>query len=234
MRIAIMQPYFLPYIGYFQLISAVDHFVVYDTVQFTKKGWINRNRMLKNGGATTFSVPLKKDSDFLDVSQRCISADFKREKLCNQIAGAYRGAPEFSTVMPLIERIVHFDSDNLFDFVRNSITECCVHLDIQTSVQSSSHVEGGRSDLRGSERVIDICKRMNARTYINPPGGRDLYSRQNFDAQDLELKFIQPRLPSYLQFGDEFVPSLSILDVMMFNDRRVISDTLLRDYDLAD
>ncbi len=106
MRTAIMQPYFLPYLGYFQLISAVDRFVVYDTIQFTKKGWINRNQMLLNGTATMFSVPVKKDSDYLDVVDRHVADSFDPAKLCNQISGAYRKAPEFDATMPFVEDIL--------------------------------------------------------------------------------------------------------------------------------
>ena len=90
MRLAIMQPYFFPYIGYFQLIAAVDQFIVYDNIKYTKKGWINRNRMLQNGKDVMFSLPLKSDSDFLDVCERELAADFNRDKLLNQLKGAYR------------------------------------------------------------------------------------------------------------------------------------------------
>ena len=95
MKLAIMQPYFLPYIGYFQLIAAVDQFIVYDNIKYTKKGWINRNRLLQNGTDTVFSIPLSKDSDALDIRERQIAADFRRDKLLKQIAEAYRKAPYF-------------------------------------------------------------------------------------------------------------------------------------------
>src|SRR5258705_11030314 len=100
MRLAVMQPYFFPYIGYFQLIAAVDLFIVYDNIKYTKKGWINRNRMLRNGKDVMFSVPLKNDSDYLDVCERELAADFNRDKLFNQLKGAYRGAPNFSQTFP--------------------------------------------------------------------------------------------------------------------------------------
>nr|WP_298922081.1 WbqC family protein [uncultured Roseobacter sp.] len=229
-----MQPYFLPYLGYFQLIAASDIFVVYDTIQHTKKGWINRNQMLRNGEAVIFSIPLKKDSDFLHVADRYLSDAFEPQKLCNQIEGAYRKAPHFSQTMPLIETIVHFQTENLFEFIYHSICHCCEHLGITTALRISSDVENGVSDLRNADRVIDICKRVGATEYINPPGGRNLYAAGDFNAQGLKLRFLQPHLPTYAQFGRPFVPSLSILDVMMFNSIDQISTTFLKEYDLVD
>lgn len=234
MRTAIMQPYFLPYLGYFQLISAAEHFVMYDTIQYTKKGWINRNQMLRGGAPAMFSIPLKKDSDYLEIVKREISEVFDSVKLCNQISGAYRKAPEFDRTMPLIESIVMFESENLFDYIRNSIVACCDHLNIGTTLSIASDVEAGQSELSGVNRVIDICKRVNATDYINPPGGRDLYSKSEFNDQGLELQFLQPRLSSYPQFQNPFVPALSILDVMMFNSRDHITNNMLGEYSLAE
>ncbi len=112
--------------------------------------------------------------------------------------------------------------------------KCCGHLNIETTLDISSLVEDGRSDLRNTDRVIDICKRTGATTYINPPGGGDLYSPSEFAAQGLELRFLKPRLAPYPQFGDTFVPSLSILDVMMFNTRDSIADQLQGEYELVE
>ena len=234
MRIAIMQPYFLPYLGYFQLISAVDTFVIYDTIQYTKKGWINRNQMLRNGAATMFSLPLKNDSDFLNVVDRALADAFDPAKLCSQISGAYRKAPEFETTMPMIEKIIMFKADNLFDYIHNSLAKCCDHLGIKTALRVSSQVDGTTSGLRNADRVIDICKQTGAATYVNPPGGRELYASAAFRTSGLELRFIQPRLSPYPQFGAAFVPSLSILDVMMFNSRDHIREALLGEYDLVE
>src|SRR3990172_6576640 len=121
MRIGIMQPYFLPYIGYFQLIGSVDLFIVYDNIKYTKKGWINRNRMLQNGKDVMFSLPLKGDSDFLDVRDRELAADFNRDKFLDRISGAYRRAPYFAQTFPLIEQIVRHEKRNLFEFIHHSI-----------------------------------------------------------------------------------------------------------------
>jgi hypothetical protein len=234
MKIAIMQPYFLPYLGYFQLIAAVDRFVVYDTIQFTKKGWINRNQMLRDGAAVMFTLPVKKGSDYLNVVDRQLADDFDPKTLLSQIAGAYRKAPQFASTMPLIEAILQYRSVNLFDFLLHSLRQCCTHLNIATPLTMSSVVEQGPQHLQGQNRVIDLCKRLDGDVYINPPGGRALYAAVDFKAQGLGLQFIQPRLRSYPQMGADFVPSLSILDVMMFNTPDQINSTLLRDFDLVD
>jgi len=234
MKTAIMQPYFLPYLGYFQLIAAVDCFVIYDTIQYTKKGWINRNYMLRGGAAVLFTLPLQKASDFLDVRDRKLADNFDPASLCAQIADAYRKAPEFTGTYPLIERLMHHRSANLFDFLHNALRQCCDHLGIQTPILVSSEVEGGPPILRGADRVIDICHRTGASTYVNPPGGRALYSADHFRANRLELQFLQPSLPCYTQPAPDFVPSLSILDVMMFNAPQTIRSMMLKAASLVD
>lgn len=234
MKIAIMQPYFLPYLGYFQLIAAVDQFVVYDTIQFTKKGWINRNQMLRNNSAVMFSLPIKKGSDYADVVDRQLADDFDPKALLNQITGAYRKAPQFAATMPLVEAILQYRSANLFDFIHHSLRRCCAHLNIETSVRVSSEVEQGAPQWQGRDRVIDLCQRLGGGTYVNPPGGRALYAAQDFRQHGLGLQFIQPHLRSYPQFDGAFVPSLSILDVLMFTTVDHITGALLKDYDLAD
>jgi hypothetical protein len=234
MKTAIMQPYFLPYLGYFQLIAAVDCFVVYDTIQYTKKGWINRNQMLLGGEVVPFTLPLQKASDYLDVRDRHIAESFDPSRLCAQIAGAYRKAPEFARTFPLIESLLHYRGANLFDVIYNALWRCCDHLGIETQIRISSDVEGGSPVLRGVDRVVDICRRTGASTYVNPPGGRMLYSSEHFRALGLELKFLQPNLPAYAQFGSDFVPSLSILDVMMFNPPETIRSVMLEAADLVD
>ena len=140
MKVGIMQPYFLPYIGYFQLIASVDKFVIYDNIKYTKKGWINRNRMLQNGADKIFSVSLAKASDQLDIVEREISSDFSRQKLLSQIRGCYLKSPYFEEVWPLIESIVLFPDDNLFRYIQNSIMLVCDYLDIDTEVIVSSSV----------------------------------------------------------------------------------------------
>lgn len=229
--IAIMQPYFCPYIGYFQLIKSADVFVIYDNIKYTKKGWINRNRLLANGAAATFSIPIKKDSDHLDVRERFVAEDFDRQKLLNRIKGAYGKAPCFGEAIPVVERALLCDAQNLFEYVHQSVQEICRYLGITTEIVRSSGIEIDHS-LRSQDKVIEICKALQATTYINPIGGQELYAKHAFRDQGIELQFLQPNNIVYPQLGNSFVEFLSIIDVMMFNARETISDDLLQRYQL--
>lgn len=231
MRLAIMQPYFLPYIGYYQLIAAVDAFIVYDNIKYTKKGWINRNRMLLNGTDATFSLPLKKDSDMLDVVQRELAADFDRTKLLNQFKGAYGRAPYFDQTFPLLERIVRHEDSNLFRYIHHALIESCAHLGIGTSIRISSEVDIDHS-LKGQDKVLALCRAMGAHTYINAIGGTELYAREAFEAHGIELKFIKSGPFEYPQFGAPFVPWLSIVDVLMFNPLDAVRACIANNYEL--
>ena len=226
MKLAIMQPYFFPYIGYFQLIAAVDAFVVYDNIKYTKKGWINRNRLLRNGEAVMFSIPLQKDSDFLDVRDRHLAAEFDRAKFLNTIRGAYERAPFFPSTMPLIQEVLGYGETNLFRFLHHSIVRTCGHLAIDTKIVTSSDVPIDHG-LRGQERVIALCQALGATTYLNPIGGTELYSERDFANKGIELRFLKSRAIEYEQFGLAFVPWLSIIDVMMFNPPELV-DTWIK------
>jgi hypothetical protein len=231
MKIGIMQPYFFPYIGYFQLIHAVDTFIVYDNIQYTKKGWINRNRFLQDGKDVMFSVPLKKDSDFLDVKNREIAADFKKDKLLNQIREAYRRAPYFAQTFPLVEQIVRYEETNLFRFIHSSIVKTCEYLGIGTAIVISSNVPIDHS-LKNQDKVLALCEAACATTYVNAIGGMELYSKQAFSGKNIDLKFIKSKSFEYQQFGNTFVPWLSIIDVMMFNPIDTIRTGILTRYEL--
>ena len=231
MKVGIMQPYFLPYIGYFQLIASVDLFIMYDNIKYTKKGWINRNRFLRNGRDIVFTLPLKDDSDLLDVRERELAATFNREKLLNQFKGEYSHAPYFSQTFPVIESLMHHGDINLFSFLHHSILNICQHLNINTEIRISSEIAIDHS-LKNQDKVLALCEATGARMYINPFGGMELYSREAFIAQGIELKFIKTKSFKYTQFVNEFIPWLSIIDVMMFNPINVISKFIQSDYEL--
>ena len=220
MKLAIMQPYIFPYIGYFQLINAVDKFIIYDNIQFTKKGWINRNRILVNGKDEYFTIPLKKDSDFLNIDLRKISDTFspEKEKLLRKIKEAYRKAPYFESVIPLVESVINQEEQNLFSFVYQSILLTCEYLDIETEIIVSSTVNIDHK-LRSQDKVIALCRALGGDIYINPIGGIDLYSKETFKENNIELSFIQSTPIEYQQFKNDYVPWLSIIDVMMFNSK---------------
>lgn len=227
MKLAIMQPYLFPYIGYFQLIHAVDKFVVYDNIQFTKKGWINRNRILVNGREEFITFPLKKDSDFLDVDQRKLAEGFSTEKIkiLRKINEAYKKAPEFDTVYPLLQFIINNANDNLFDFIYKSLQSLCRYLDIKTEFIISSTISIDHK-LRSQDKVVAICKALKASQYINPIGGVALYSKEVFEQNSIALNFIKSNDIEYKQFSNEFIPWLSIIDVLMFNTKEKIQQYL--------
>ena len=218
MKLAIMQPYLFPYIGYFQLINAVDRFVVYDNIQFTKKGWFNRNRILINGKDQMFTVPIKKDSDYLDVRDRILANNYPEyiQKILRQIENAYRKAPFFDAVFKLVKTCFSHPSENLFELAFFSLQSVIKHLEIDTELIVSSDLKINHS-LKGQARVIAICDMLGAQTYINAIGGVELYSHDTFKKNGIKLNIIKANTTEYSQFDNNFIPWLSIIDVMMFN-----------------
>ncbi len=219
MKVAIMQPYFLPYPGYFQLVAAVDAFVIYDDIKFTKRGWINRNRILaRTGEPETITIPIAGDSDALAIRERVLAADFpvQRAKLVRRIEDVYRDAPFFSSAMPLVRASLDAPERNLFRFLHHTLTLFLAHLGIRTPVLISSSLDLP-SDLRGQDRVIAICSTLRATCYVNAPGGRTLYDHPTFKNAGIDLCFLEPFLPPYPQFQTPFVPALSVIDALMFN-----------------
>jgi len=232
-KIAIMQPYFFPYIGYFQLMKAVDEFIIYDNIQFSKSSWINRNRILINGKDILITIPLQKDSDFLDIRERYLADNWVvvRVKMLNKIREAYRKAPFFGQVFPLIQKCIEFDEKNLFKFILNSIRQVAGYYEIESKIIISSSIAHNER-LRSENRIISICKSRNADAYINPIGGLQLYTKDFFETAGILLYFLRTSEIRYRQFQNRFVPLLSIIDTMMFNSREQINEYLTSCYTL--
>lgn len=228
-----MQPYFLPYLGYFQLMALCDVFVIYDNIQFTKKGWIHRNRMLLNGKDTLFSISLKSDSDYLDIDKRYISDGYvkDRSKILGQIRSGYGKAPFFAEVYPLMELIFNYEETNLFRYVYHSIVCIKEYLDIPTPLVISSSIDADHS-LKGKDRVMDIIMKCDGDTYINPIGGVGLYDKAEFGDKGIGLHFHKMRPVTYPQFAHDFVPYLSVMDVLFFNHRDQVKE-FLKECDLV-
>ncbi len=224
-----MQPYFLPYIGYFQLIRSVDRFVIYDNIKYTKRGWINRNRFLSEGHDELFSIPLKNDSDSLNIDQRSLSDTYTDDasKILRKISAAYRKAPMFRQVMPVIEQCLQHADRNLFRFNFHSVKLISQYLEIPTEFIISSAVNIDHS-LAGEEKVLALCKELRAEEYINAIGGQELYSKETFQSNGIDLKFIRSDEVVYPQLDGNFIPNLSIIDVMMFNPKESIKEYLQR------
>tara|TARA_Y100000389_G_scaffold190360_1_gene215118 strand:- start:1680 stop:2387 length:708 start_codon:yes stop_codon:yes gene_type:complete len=230
--ITIMQPYFMPYIGYWQLMSAVDEFVIYDNIQYTKKGWINKNRFLRNGKPVVFSLPLKKGSSLLEVKDRYLSDDFEKEatELLRQMEGAYKKAPNFEETFMLFEKCLTYDNKNLFDFIYNSILVIKEYLEIKTKIIISSSIDMDHS-LSAADKVKAICHALDTKKYINPIGGLELYLKEDFEKYGIKLNFHKALPFEYNQFNNEFEPWLTILDVLMFNSKGQVT-TWLKSYEL--
>ena len=227
-----MQPYFFPYLGYFQLINSVDEFIIYDNIEFTKKGWINRNRILVNNKDSLISLPLEKDSDYLCICDRYLAVtwEVERIKMLNRIKESYRKAPFFKETYFVLEKCIMFEERNLFKFNFNSIYCLLQYLNINTKLTVSSSVSINHQ-LRSEEKVIAICKAKGAKTYINPIGGLEIYDQECFMKNNLKLQFQKSNYIKYAQFNNEFIPWLSIIDVLMFNSANQVQ-VMLDDYEL--
>ena len=224
-----MQPYLFPYLGYYQLINAVDTFVIYDDVNFIKQGWINRNRILLNGTDYMINVIVKGASSFKKINELEVSGD--KNKFIATIKHAYRKAPYFTEVYPMLANVLAYNETNLAGYLTYTILTTTEFLGINVPIVISSEIVKD-SALKGEERVIDICKQLNATHYINAIGGQELYSKEKFAENGLKLDFIKSKPVVYSQFKNQFVPWLSIIDVMMFNSLEAINK-MLDQYELV-
>jgi len=234
MRLAIMQPYVFPYIGYFQLIAATDRFVFYDDVNFIKRGWINRNRILNNGAALTFTIPLENASQFSkirDVQIDPAQFEFWRSKFLKTLELNYKNAPFFKPVFEMVSDALGQKPGNIAECAKQSIQSVCAFIGLAPDFVASS-TRYNNQHLSGQERIISICMEEQASEYINAIGGQSLYTPAEFDERNLSLKFLQTGLVEYSQFKSEFVPSLSIIDVLMFNEPQRVRE-YLANYELV-
>ncbi|MCE0916342.1 MULTISPECIES: WbqC family protein [unclassified Pseudomonas] len=217
-RIALMQPYFLPYLGYFQLIAASDHFVLYDNVQFIKNGWIERNRYLLEGEAKWFRISLTKDSHTQQIMNRRIAEQFSLEDLLNKLEFAYRKAPRREPTMTWLEGLLAPAADSIATLNERLLKACCSLLAIDTPISRASELGPGKG-LLGEERVIEIVQACRGTHYLNPVGGGHLYQAQAFGQSGITLELLHASLPPYAQGSSRpFVAGLSILDALMFHE----------------
>ena len=226
MKIAIMQPYFFPYIGYWQLINTVDKFIILDDVNFIKKGYINRNFIISNNNRVRINLPINKISQNKLIINHTISDDEKwKNKLLLTIKQNYNSASFYKSVFPLLENIILYKEQNLSNYLHYQIIKITEYLKINTEIIETS-TKYNIIDKKGQERILDICKKENAKTYINAIGGKELYSVDEFKKNGIELKFIKTGDITYKQFNNEFIPNLSIIDVMMHNSVEEIKQML--------
>lgn len=217
-RVAVMQPYVFPYLGYFQLIRAVDEFIFFDDVNFIKRGWINRNRIKGSDGSDQrFTIPLKDASQNRMIKEIQVNLDDRsRGKLLKSIDLAYRKAPNHGPVLSLINDVFNAPHESIADLAIVSVRMVHEYLGLQQSFHRSSLLDPDK-EVDGPLRVLDLSLKLGATQYINAPGGRDLYDSEDFAAKGVKLSFIESELPTYPQGRGEFIPGLSIIDVLMYN-----------------
>jgi hypothetical protein len=214
--IAVMQPYLFPYIAYFQLMNAVDCFVSYDDVQYIPRGWVNRNRILSNGAPVWFSVPVASGPRHWTIAQRTYAlTERRRTDLLRRLEGCYARAPFLAETMDIVREVL--DSNDLSVAALNlrGLRVVARELGIGCEVVAASEIDVA-SELRGQDRILGICETLGAQRYINPIGGVELYSGDAFRERGMELFFLRTGEVRYDQRGGEFVPYLSILDLLMF------------------
>lgn len=226
MKLAIMQPYFMPYIGYFQTMAAVDTYVVYDDVQYIKGGWVSHNYLLIGGKKQMFTIQLKGASPNKLFNEVEIGDNFK--KLTHMLQLNYCKAPYYFEVMPVLQDIFSYEDKNLARFLWNSYRKLFEFLGIDTNIILSSSLEKDCS-LKGKDKVISICKLLGADTYLNAIGGQELYDKEEFADNGVDLHFVKTNELVYPQFVDAFEPGLSFIDVLMFNGREG-TNKLLKEY----
>lgn len=215
-KIAIMQPYFFPYLGYWQLIGAVDVYVVFDDVNYIKRGWINRNKIrLSSGEVSYIRLPITKASQNKLICEHTISnLDESKSVLFKTMEYNYKKRPHYYDGMGILEKLFHVSESNLSDFLFKQIQIVSDYFCFDTEIVRSSELKNNK-ELLAQEKIIDIVKLLNGEQYINAIGGVSLYDHKRFAEWQIDLKFLNPFLPIYDQGFSDFIPSLSILDVVM-------------------
>ena len=224
-----MQPYFLPYIGYFQLIKAVDKYVIADDVNYISKGWINRNYLLLNGKPFMFHLNVIAASPNKWINEIYVADN--QYKLIKTIEYYYKKAPFFNDVFPMIESIIQYEDKNLARYVGNSIIKISGYLGLEPEFLYEGDVQECDRSLKFQERLISDCVLFGAAKYINAIGGMELYDKNEFKKAGVELLFLKSKPVEYKQFNHPFVPNLSILDVLMFNSVEDINNNLLNQFE---
>lgn len=225
MKIGIVQPYFLPYIGYFALINVVDIFVYFDDVQYIRRGWVNRNRIRIGQEWKYLTIPIQKAPLSSKINKiLVVESEKKINKLIKSIEFNYRKAPYFKNIVPMVFKYLKA-GEYLSKINISTTNEICAYLDIKTEILKSSNIDIGES-LKGEERIIEICKSLGGTQYINPIGGINLYSCENFKQNNIKLNFLKIDDIVYREDDDIFIPNLSIIDVLMWNSQREIKEML--------
>lgn len=211
--VAVMQPYFFPYLGYYQLARAASHFVFLDDVGFIKQGYINRNSILLNGQAHRFSLPVQGISSFRHINEHHYTGDWV--PFLALLAQAYRKAPHYRTGMALVEAVARHPDENVARKNARSVVQVFEHLGLPLRHSSASNTPVQGDELRGQARVLSLCAQHQAGTYLNAPGGRELYGHAAFADQGIALRFLRTLPHGYPQLAPGWTPNLSMIDLLM-------------------
>ena len=234
MTVAIMQPYIFPYLGYYQLVNAVDTFVFFDDVNYINKGWINHNNILQKDKSLKFTVPLVKASQNKLINEIEISEyDKWRKGFLKSVEINYKKAPQFSFIFNWLNEFFAKEFVLISDLASDSVKEIARLLELSVIFENSSSINY-KTDVvqKGEQKILKLCKILKTDKYINPKNGVSLYNKDLFNLENIELKFIDMHEMTYQQFRkNKFVPYLSILDIMMFNSKSEIVK-MLDKYDL--
>ena len=230
MKLGIMQPYFMPYIGYWQRIHAVDQHVIFDDVNYIKRGWMNRNRIMIAGEPHFLNMNLFGASQNKLINEVEVNPDIAlQSKMLKTLELAYKKATHYDEAMKCLEPIIRNTETNLAKYLEFQIRELCTYMGISTEIVMSSSIEKNNL-LKGQEKIIEICHKQGASTYYNAHTGMELYSEDVFEKEGLKLVFIKDAATvQYHQLSSEFIPAMSIIDVLMNCSKSEIT-TLLDDY----
>jgi hypothetical protein len=234
MKIAIMQPYFFPYVGYYSLIKYSERFILFDTPQFIYHGWIERNRILKPiEGWQYVKVPLIKHSRSSVIKDVFIKKNEQwQEKIIAQLQHYKKQAPFFKSTMQIIEQIKYMDFNNIVDLNIKILELTCSYLNIDCNFSVFSRMNSVIEDVKEpDEWALNISKAIGANEYVNPPGGQEFFNKNKYEKNNIKLTFLKNRLNPYNQHRTTFEAGLSIIDVMMFNSPNEISK-IINDYEL--
>ena len=223
MKVGIMQPYFMPYIGYFQLMAAVDKYVIFDDVNYIKRGWSARNNILVNGQKHLFSVTVEGGSQNNLYLQVRVIDDFN--KFRKTLEMSYKKAPCYVETMEMLEKVFTFEDRRFNYFIRNSFEVICDYLGVNTEFIFSSELSNDKQ-LKGKDKILDICKLLGATEYYNAIGGQELYDHKEFEECGIQLHFVNASLEEYPQLSSEFIPGLSMIDVLMMNSKEKVLSLL--------